>query len=151
MKPVETYDKKSGQVIKIMMEVASDTPSMAGFACELGVHRGTLWDWTERYPEFADAVKKAKDLQERFLIINGNKGIINTAFSIFMAKNVLKWSDQQEIKQFTQSNVEINATLKENLADFRKIIELSKNEQQENNSQFDKQLLDAGQKSESNK
>ena len=68
--------------------------------------RDTINEWVKEYPDFSAAHKKAKALQERFIAINGNKGLINTAFGIFTAKNVLRWTDRQEIDQ--TSKVEAN-------------------------------------------
>lgn len=83
---------------------ATDFPTLAGFAISIGVHRDTLHEWAKTHVEFSDAYKKAKDFQERFLVINGLKGLINTPFAIFTAKNVLGWRD----KQPGESDVTIN-------------------------------------------
>lgn len=77
---------------------ASDFPTLAGFATVIGVHRETLLNWTKVHPEFFDAYKRAKDFQESFLVVNGLKGLINPAFAIFTAKNVLNWRDKREIE-----------------------------------------------------
>lgn len=87
VKPYETNERGR--------EVAADLPTLAGFASKIGVHRDTLHQWTKDHPEFSDAYKKAKDLQENFIVVNGNRGLINTAFAIFTAKNVLGWRDKQ--------------------------------------------------------
>lgn len=77
---------------------ASDFKSLAGFAISIGVHRETLLNWSKQYPEFFDAYKRAKDFQENFLVVNGMKGLINPAFSIFTAKNVLNWRDKRDVE-----------------------------------------------------
>ena len=97
---------KQGDVIEIPTLEASDLPTFAGFACEVDACRDTINEWVKEYPDFSAAHKKAKALQERFIAINGNKGLINTAFGIFTAKNVLRWTDRQEIDQ--TSKVEAN-------------------------------------------
>ncbi len=74
---------------------AADFPSFAGFACKIGVHRETLLNWTEKHPEFFDAYKRAKELQENFLLINGMRELVHPAFAIFTAKNVLGYRDKQ--------------------------------------------------------
>lgn len=98
---VEPYEEKikkvhtkSGDVIELPYEVAADFPSFAGFAAKIGVHRESLLNWTEQFPDFFDAYKRAKDLQENFILINGHKSLINTAFGIFTAKNVLGYRDK---------------------------------------------------------
>lgn len=74
---------------------ASDFPTMAGFAISIGVHRDTLQEWAKNYAEFSDVYKKAKDFQENYLAVNGNRGLLPPAFAIFTAKNVLGWRDKQ--------------------------------------------------------
>lgn len=77
---------------------AQDFPSLAGFAVKIGVHRETLLNWSNLYPDFFDAYKRAKDYQENFLVVNGMRGLINPSFAIFTAKNVLNWRDKKEIE-----------------------------------------------------
>ena len=86
---------KKGNIAEIEVTEANDFPSFAGFAAKIGVHRQTLHDWKAQHPEFSYAYKKAKEFQENFLVVNGNKGLINPAFAIFTAKNVLGWRDKQ--------------------------------------------------------
>lgn len=74
---------------------ASDFPTMAGFAIKIGVHRDTLQEWAKNHADFSDAYKKAKDYQENFLAVNGNRGLLPPAFAIFTAKNVIQWRDKQ--------------------------------------------------------
>jgi hypothetical protein len=107
--PYYTTEKtiiQNGEKFKIPVTEANDMPTYAGFACEIGVHRETLINWTKDFPEFFDAYKRAKEYQERFLIINGQKGLINSAFGIFTAKNVLGWKDRQpeEVPTIIQTN-----------------------------------------------
>lgn len=85
------FENKTGKL------VTADFPSIAGFAISIGVHRDTLHEWATKYPEFSDAYKRAKDFQENYLVINGNKGLINSTFAIFTAKNVLNWRDNSNV------------------------------------------------------
>lgn len=88
---------KQGDVIEVEQPEATDFKSLAAFANRLGVHRETLLNWTKDHPEFFDAYKRAKEYQEEFLTINGNKGLINPAFGIFTAKNVIDYRDKRDI------------------------------------------------------
>lgn len=92
---IKKIHTKQGDVIEIPEDVANDVPTFAGFAAKIGIHRETLLNWTKEHEEFFDAYKKAKELQENFIVVNGNRGLINTAFGIFTAKNVLGWRDKQ--------------------------------------------------------
>jgi DNA-binding XRE family transcriptional regulator len=81
-------------------------PTKAGFACEIGVDRDTLNEWsnatledgeTKKHPEFSVAYKQAELFQERILIQNALTGRYNAAFSIFTAKNVIGWRDKHDV------------------------------------------------------
>jgi hypothetical protein len=94
---------KQGDVIEIPTDVANDFPTLAGFAVSIGIHRETIREWAHekdehgnlKHPDFSAAYKMASEVQEHFLITNGLKGLTNPAFSIFAAKNILKWRDNQ--------------------------------------------------------
>lgn len=77
------------------VQETSDFPTFAGFAISIGVHRDTLVEWSKNFAEFSDAYKKAKDFQENWLAVNGNRGLLPPAFAIFTAKNILGWRDKQ--------------------------------------------------------
>lgn len=88
-------------------EIPNDLPTLAGFAIQIGVHRDTIHEWAEgkdedgklNHPEFSDAIKKAKTIQEHYLVTNGLRGNFDKTFSIFFAKNVLGWKDVQHVEQ----------------------------------------------------
>jgi hypothetical protein len=79
-------------------------PTLAGFAASIGVTRDTLHEWanakteegTLKHPEFSDAYKRAKEMQEQNLVIGALTGAYNASFAIFTAKNVLGWRDKTE-------------------------------------------------------
>lgn len=79
-------------------EVANDLPQLSLFAHSIGVNQDTLHEWNKNYPEFSEAFKKAKELQEAFLLSNGLSGRYQQPAFIFTMKNVCKWTDRQEIK-----------------------------------------------------
>lgn len=112
----KTIMTKNGPM-SIVSEVANDLPTLAGFAARIGVHRETLLNWSKDYPEFGEAYKLAKDLQENFIAVNGFKGIVPAAFAIFTAKNVCGWRDKQEIEHSGSAkdltDEQINARIKE--------------------------------------
>jgi hypothetical protein len=72
-------------------------PTLAGFACEIDVCRDTIHEWTRNYPEFSDAIKRAKEHQERILVENGLRGGYAPSFAIFTAKNIVGWKDKSEV------------------------------------------------------
>lgn len=115
---------KSGDVIEVPMDVASDFPTLAGFAVSIGVHRDTLHEWANakaedgelKYQDFSDAYKRAKDFQENFIATNGMRGLVNPAFAIFTAKNVLGWRDKHPGEE---DKVVVNNFPKESLSDLK--------------------------------
>jgi hypothetical protein len=98
----------NGQQFEVPEPQANDTPTFAGFASQIGSHRESLLNWTKEHPEFFDAYKRAKELQENFIVVNGTKGLINTAFGIFVAKNVCGYRDRQP-----DEAVNVNITLED--------------------------------------
>lgn len=88
----------------VVVRKAAALPTLAAFACKIGVHRETLREWADaadengvaRYPEFSAAYKRAREHQERILTENGLLGAYQPAFAIFTAKNVLGWRDKTE-------------------------------------------------------
>lgn len=93
----KTIATKSGPV-EINYEAPTDFPTISSFAISIGVSRDTLYEWTKKHQEFSDTFKRAKDFQERYLTINGLKGLIQGNFGIFTAKNVIDWRDKSEIE-----------------------------------------------------
>lgn len=90
--PFEVTVTEDGKVTK----TACKLPTLNAFAHSLGLHRDTLHEWTQKHPEFSDAVKRAKALQEDILMQNGLFGGYDKTFAIFTAKNVAGWRDKTE-------------------------------------------------------
>lgn len=79
-------------------EVPNDLPHLVDFAKKIGVSSGTISVWGDKYPEFSEALKAAKELNEKMLAVNALRGLYNSTFSIFMAKNKFGWRDEQHLK-----------------------------------------------------
>lgn len=95
--PVEVQDKH-GDVTTKMTRVANPPPFLTKFARNIGVSRETLYEWGRVHPEFSDALKRAKEIMEEFLIENTLNGNYAQSFAIFMAKNTIHWTDKTEQK-----------------------------------------------------
>lgn len=85
---------KDGSVATVTMEVPNELPTLAGFCCLIGTHRETLLNWSKAHPDFFDALKRAKEHQERIMLANGMTGFYDKTFAIFVSKNVLGYRDQ---------------------------------------------------------
>lgn len=75
--------------------------SLAASAAELGFHRQRVYEWMERYPDFADTVKLAQVKRQLFLerrLLSADSGPVVTS-TIFALKNAgpEDWRDKQEI------------------------------------------------------
>ena len=69
-------------------------PTLAGYAAKIGVSQETLWEWTRRHEEFADAVGICKAIQEHVLI---NMGLLRgyvSSVTIFLLTNLLGLNDE---------------------------------------------------------
>ena len=57
------------------IEVGDKVPSVAGLACEIGIHRDTCHEWAkDENKEFSDILKAIAQTQERELVNNGLTG-----------------------------------------------------------------------------
>lgn len=88
---VTEVTKKDGSVS--LLETAAELPTFAAFARSLGVTQAVLLQWEEKHSDFAEAAKKARDLQGDILIQNSLRGNYSSSFAVFTAKNILGWSD----------------------------------------------------------
>ena len=100
---VTEIQKKDGSVT--LLETASELPTFAAFARKLGVTQAQLMRWEEEYVEFAQAAKKARDLQGDILIQNSLRGNYSSSFAVFTAKNILGWTDGKETPTVPQTIV----------------------------------------------
>lgn len=91
-----TITRRDGSTVEETYRLPAELPTLANFACHIGVHRDTLHEWGKVYPEFSDAIKRAKAHQERILVSNGLCGLYEGPFGIFTAKNILGWRDKVE-------------------------------------------------------
>ena len=72
-------------------------PLLSTFASRLGTHRGTVWDWGVKHPEFSDAIEIAKEIQEEILLRMASHGGYAPGISTFMLKNLQDWKDKSEV------------------------------------------------------
>ena len=67
------------------------------FAIARGFHWSQFCELAEKSPEFSQALKAAKDMQEAKLFRLGIAKKYSTAMAIFALKNVAGWRDKSEI------------------------------------------------------
>lgn len=105
-KIVESISKQ-GEKVSIVTNVPCQLPTMAKFAVDRDVCRETVCEWQRVHPEFSDAVKKAKALQENILIQNGLFANYDKTMSIFCLKNLAHWKDKQEVEHSGKSEIKL--------------------------------------------
>jgi hypothetical protein len=93
--PVSIKKDDDGNVLS---SVVSEFPTLAGFARSINAWPQRLSEWGGKHPEFAEALKRAKCVQEHFLIVNGIMGRYDKTFAIFASKNIIGWKNEQETK-----------------------------------------------------
>lgn len=98
---VTEVQKKDGSIA--LVETASELPTFAAFARSLGVTQAQLMKWEEKYADFAQAARKARDLQGDILIQNSLRGNYSSSFAVFTAKNILGWTDGKEAASVPQT------------------------------------------------
>lgn len=97
-RPTEFKAEYGEEILQLMATGLSLTAA----AAELGFHRQRVYEWVDKHPEFADAVKLAMSKRQLFLerrLLAAEQGPIVTS-TIFALKNAAPadWRDKQEIE-----------------------------------------------------
>ena len=96
-----TITKPDGtQIDKTEME-ALPPRFLSSFAKTIGVSKGygqIFSQWKNKFPEFNEALKEAKELESEMYRVNGAMGLYSAAFSIFTLKNIAGWRDNFNVE-----------------------------------------------------
>lgn len=87
---------KQGAVIEEEIEVANDLPTLVSFARKIGTSRQRLYEWEKVHPEFKDALSRARELGENFMVQNAITGRYNPKAFVFIAQNYTPMRDKLE-------------------------------------------------------
>ena len=87
---------KNGDTHKRFEEVTNDYPTLRDFAVSIHVRHCTLLSWAKKFPEFTEALKEAKQIQENIIVKNAFLHRFNSTFSIFALKNIAGWRDHRD-------------------------------------------------------
>ena len=93
-----TVTYKDGTTCDKSVPEASPTPYFSQWQKKIGISNQCFNEWTKKHQDFGDAYKRAKQLQEEFLMETALKGVHNSTFTIFAMKNICGWRDEQHIK-----------------------------------------------------
>lgn len=91
-----THTNSKGEDWTEYKEVANDPPFFSAFARKIKVDTDTIVEWSHKYADFSVAYKRAKELQQEFIVTNGLKNLYAQPFAIFTMKNVCGWRDKNE-------------------------------------------------------
>lgn len=96
-RPTDFYPELGEEILGLMEAGLS----LAAAAAEKGIHRQRVYEWVDRFPEFADTVKLAQAKRQLFLerrLLSAEIGPVVTS-TIFALKNAgaEDWRDRQEV------------------------------------------------------
>ena len=97
----------------------NDIPFLSSFARSIGIPTSTMDLWVKANPDFLEAYKKAKELQQEFIVQNAIRGNYEQPMSIFTLKNVCGWRDKTEVEHsgFIEGSEE-KSEIKKEVKDF---------------------------------
>jgi hypothetical protein len=95
---IDVFTDKHGNEKSTVRLVANDPPFISKFAREIGFMTQTLYSWAIDYPEFGEAMTRARELQLEFIATNGMNGLFNAQFTKFALTNMSSWRDKQEVE-----------------------------------------------------
>lgn len=75
--------------------IPAQLPTFEGFAWKIGVTVGTLLNWRDKYPHFANAYTRAIEKQKEILLINGANKQYDGNFAKFLLMNNHGMSEKQ--------------------------------------------------------
>ncbi len=87
---------------QLLIDHMSKGHSFVSFAGTINVGKRTIYEWVERYPEFAEAKAIAKSKCQEFytsVLLDLGTGVIekgNATALIWLTKNILKWTDKEQ-------------------------------------------------------
>ncbi len=95
-RPQEYNQSYTDKANSYLDTIGKNLPSIEGLAVFLEVHRSTIYDWKDKFPEFSDILEKILAVQADSLMNNGLNGKWNATISkLILTKH--GYSDKQEI------------------------------------------------------
>ena len=92
------YNPEKCEEAKSLLSQGYSKEATAG---ALGIGKTALYDWIERYPEFANAIKEGEAASQQWWEDRGRKSCdgdnFNATVWVMTMKNRFNWRDKQEI------------------------------------------------------
>jgi hypothetical protein len=104
-----------------LLEMMSRGYTMLAACAQFGIAEVTIYEWIKKYPDFAAAAKQGKLAQHAFwqnvgMANIGNQQFREKVFGLF-AKNVMGWTEKQEIDLDARVDSQISVTFNEILGE----------------------------------
>ena len=96
-----------------LIDHMSSGKSFVSFAGTINVGKRTIYEWVERYPEFAQAKQVAKSKCQEYYenlgldMATGNLEKCNATAYVWLTKNILKWTDKEQVQGYNQQPINI--------------------------------------------
>lgn len=115
-RPVKYTPEVIEDIAEKLLLWAEDPKSfwLGEFCIKHGLWRQRLDEFANKSPEFSDALKRVKEIQETRLVLLAMARKIDTTMAIFALKNVAGWRDKRETEHSGQLGVDITTFLREN-------------------------------------
>jgi hypothetical protein len=84
---------------------------LGAFCAENGLYPELISDFAKKSPAFAQALKRAKQVQEARLVDRSMNKEFNPAGAIFALKNVAGWRDKQDITTNDEAIGDVKVTI----------------------------------------
>jgi hypothetical protein len=100
--------KYSIKLAEVAFRVLADPNSVVStgyLAVLLGISRSTLYEWQSQHPEFADAIKMGKALQESWLAKRLILGLGDQRGLMYLLINLHGWSHKPKKERHTYINI----------------------------------------------
>ena len=94
-------------MFKVQEVVPNRLPTVEGFCKKLKISKSTFHEWVQKYPDFSNALGKAKAMQMNHLMQHTLEGTYNANFAKFLAINISEYREKIETT-VEQTNININ-------------------------------------------
>lgn len=106
--PVGRPSEYNPQYCEKIVDLMKDGASIEEVAAELGISKQSIYTWSEKYPDFMDAKKKAEELSSAWWMKQGRIALREKEFNYtgwyMNMKNRFGWRDKQETDITSKGN-----------------------------------------------
>jgi hypothetical protein len=93
----------------LVVEYGKNGKSRTWIATELDVHRDTLYAWEKQYPEFSDALARAKQWEQRYYEDAGQGGMYSKDFNASIWSRSMAARFPEDWRERTENDTTLKA------------------------------------------